>query len=107
MLTLPSTPEACHITQPQTERRWPQGYGSLKLRAEIPDEAARVRLSGVVEGKPVVSAAPGMSQTFDQYRTQEQLVAAHVVTLTIAACRTADAQFPDIPPRLGSRAEDL
>jgi len=107
VLTSRSAPEARQITQPQTEWRWSQGHGSLKLRAEIPDEAARVRLSGVVERKPVVSAAPRMSQTLDQYRTKEQPVTAHVVALTVPAWGTADAPFRDVPPWLGGRAQHI
>jgi len=107
ILALPSTPEARHSTQPQTERRWSQRCGPPKLRAEIPDEAARVRLRRVVEGQLAVAAAPRMSQTFDQYRANQQLIAAQVVALTIAACRTVDAQFPGIPPGLGSLAQHI
>ena len=65
---------------------------------------ARVGLRRIVETKAVVAAAPRVSQTFDQYRTKQQLIAARVVTLAIAAALAADALFDGIGQRLGTRA---
>ena len=57
--------------------------------------------------KALVATAPCVSETLYQYRTKQQLTAAHVVTLVIAAALTADAMFHGIGQRLGGCAAQL
>src|SRR2546430_13646757 len=80
---------------------------SAELRDKIPDEAARIRVRGIVEPVALVSAAPRMSQSIDRYRAQQYLVTAHIITLPVPTPFAIDAPFYRPGQRLGGRAHQL
>src|SRR2546430_8259381 len=80
---------------------------SAELRDKIPDEAARIRVRGIVEPVALVSAAPRVSQSIDRYRAQQHLVTAHIITLPVLTSFAIDAPFHRPGQRLGGRAHQL
>src|SRR5215467_8373392 len=55
----------------------------------------------------LIAAAPRVSQTFDQYRTKQQLIATYVVMLAITAALTAGDPVHGIGQRFQRHAQQL
>src|SRR4030081_3482654 len=90
------------MTEPETDPRPAWRRRSAELRYKIPDEAARVRLRRIGELGALRFAAPRTSQPIDRYRAQQHLVAAHIITLSIAAPFAGNALFHGPGQRLGA-----
>src|SRR2546430_7572173 len=81
---------------------------SAELRDKIPDEAARIRVRGIVEPVALVSAAPRVSQSIDRYRARSEEHTSELQSQSNLVCRLLlENKLRDVVALVASQSDDL